>query len=119
MATATYTATMRTRKSNSSSNYHSSEASQEFYQNTYNFIGILCFSGMNLANKVITGISLTITAAKAGYGAWADRLLILGNRTIKMPPPLSQVFSIPGMLWGHSQGPFMETRLPIPYQEIF
>ena len=77
MATATYTATMRTRKSNSSSNYHSSEASQEFYQNTYNFVGILCFSGMNLANKVITGISLTITAAKAGYGAWADKIAYL------------------------------------------
>ena len=77
MATATYTATMRTRKSNSSSNYISTDASQEYYENTYNFVGILCFSGMNLTNKVITGISFTITAAKAGYGAWADKVVYL------------------------------------------
>ena len=54
---------MRTRKSNSSSNYISTDASQEYYENTYNFVGILCFSGMNLTNKVITGISFTIKHA--------------------------------------------------------
>ena len=77
MATATYTATMRTRKSNSTSNYLSSAASQEYYDSSYNFVGILCFSGMNLVNKVITGISFSITADKAGYGTWADKVVYL------------------------------------------
>ena len=67
--TITYSASMRTRKTNSSSNYKSSAASQEFYTDDYNFVGIVHFSGMALANKVITAISLKVTAAEAGYGA--------------------------------------------------
>ena len=69
MATATYSASLRTRKYTSSGNYKSSAASQEFYENSYNFVGIISFTGMNLTNKVISGISLTITSAKAGFGA--------------------------------------------------
>ena len=67
--TVSYSASMRTRKSNSSSNYKSSSASQEFYEDTYNFVGIVNFAGMSLTNKVITKIVLKVTAAQAGYGA--------------------------------------------------
>ena len=68
---------MRTRKASSHSNFLSSAASQEYYEPNYNFVGIISFSGMNLTNKVITGISLTITADKAGLGAWADKVAYL------------------------------------------
>ena len=67
--TVSYSASMRTRKTTSSSNFKSSSASQEYYENDYNLVGIVHFSGMSLANKVITGISLSVTAASAGYGA--------------------------------------------------
>ena len=60
---------MRTRKSDSSSNFKSSQASQEFYINDYNFVGIVHFSGLSLLNKVITGIALRVTAAEAGFAA--------------------------------------------------
>ena len=50
--TVSYTASMRTRRTNSSSNASSSHASQEYYTNDYNNVGIVCFSGMSLANKV-------------------------------------------------------------------
>ena len=67
--TVSYAASMVTRLAASSSNYKASDASQEFYDSTQPLVGVLSFSGMNLANKVITAIQLTITAAKAGYGA--------------------------------------------------
>ena len=69
MATATYSASMITRKATSSSNAKSGYACQEYYTNTYNYVGVLCFSGMVLTNKVITGISITAVSGKAGYGA--------------------------------------------------
>ena len=59
---------MRTRKTNSASNAKSSAASQEYYENTYNYVGIVHFAGMALSGKVITGISLRVVAAQAGYG---------------------------------------------------
>ena len=77
MSTATFSATMRTRKTNASGNFLSNAASQEFYESGYNLVGIVCFSGMNLTNKVITGISLSITAARAGLGTWADKVVYL------------------------------------------
>lgn len=73
MATASFTASMITRKYNSSSNYKSGSASQEFYTSGTNFVGVICFSGMSLANKVITGISFSISADKAGYGAGSTK----------------------------------------------
>lgn len=73
MATATFTASMITKKSNSSSNSNSSAASQEFYTAGTNYCGIIRFSGMSLANKVITGISLTAVSSKAGYGAGSTK----------------------------------------------
>ena len=66
--TVSYSASMRTRKTNSSSNAKSSAACQEYYENTYNYVGIVHFAGMALSGKVITGISLRIVAAQAGYG---------------------------------------------------
>ena len=66
--TVSYSASMRTRKTSSSSNAKSAVACQEYYENTYNYVGIVHFSGMSLANKIITGISLRVVAAQAGYG---------------------------------------------------
>ena len=71
--TVAYTASLCTRKTNSSSNAKSGSACQEYYESSYNYVGIISFSGMNLANKVITGIWLTIDAAKAGYGAGSTK----------------------------------------------
>ena len=69
MAIATYSASLRTRKTSSSSNAKSDRACQEYYTDDYNYVGIIHFSGMSLANKVITGITLTVTSAKSGHGA--------------------------------------------------
>ena len=66
--TVSYSASMRTRKTNSASNAKSSAASQEYYENTYNYVGIVHFAGMALSGKVITGITLRVVAAQAGYG---------------------------------------------------
>ena len=49
--TVSYSASMRTRKSNSSSNFKSVEAGQEFYINDYNFVGIVHFSGLSLLQQ--------------------------------------------------------------------
>lgn len=59
--TVSYSASLVTRKTNSSSNTKSDRASQEFYENTYNYVGIIHFSGMNLANKVIRAAFLIPT----------------------------------------------------------
>ena len=75
--TVSYAATMCTRKTNSSSNAKSSAACQEFYDSSYNYVGIICFSGMNLANKVITSIWLDIDAASAGYGAGSTKTVFM------------------------------------------
>lgn len=75
--TVSYAASMVTRKYTSSSNAKSGVASQEFYDSSYNYVGIFCFSGMNLANKVITSIWIDVTAAKAGYGAGSSKLAFL------------------------------------------
>ena len=75
--TVSYAATMCTRKTTSSSNAKSSAACQEFYDSSYNYVGIICFSGMNLANKVITNIWLDIDAASAGYGAGSTKTVYM------------------------------------------
>ena len=66
--TVSYSASMRTRKTNSASNAKSAAASQEYYENTYNYVGIVHFASMALSGKVIAGITLRIVAAQAGYG---------------------------------------------------
>lgn len=75
--TVSYSASLRTRKTNSSSDAKNSAASQEFYTSDYNYVGIVHFSGMNLLNKVITGITLTATSAKAGFGAGTTKTVYL------------------------------------------
>ena len=66
-STVSYSASLCTRLYNSSSNAKNGYASQEFYDSSYNNVGIISFVGMNLANKVITSIWLDIDASKAGY----------------------------------------------------
>lgn len=75
--TVSYTAYMCTRKTNSSSNAKSGVACQEFYDSSYNYVGIIYFSGMNLANKVITGTWLSIDAASAGYSSGSTKTLYM------------------------------------------
>lgn len=70
MATiVTYTASMRTRKTDSASNYLNSAASQEYYRSGEEYVGIVHFADLNLSGKVITNMVLTVTSAKAGFGA--------------------------------------------------
>ena len=69
-STVSYSASLCTRHYNSSSNAKNGYASQEFYDSSYNNVGIISFVGMNLANKVITSIWLDIDASKAGYGGY-------------------------------------------------
>ncbi len=75
--TVAYAASLVTRKTTSSSNAKTNYACQEYYENTYNYVGIICFSGMNLANKVITDIWLTIDASKSGYGASSSKTVYM------------------------------------------
>ena len=75
--TLAYIASLCTRKYTSSANAKNDVACQEFYDSSYNYVGIISFSGMNLANKVITGIWLDIDAAKAGYGAGSTKTVFL------------------------------------------
>lgn len=76
-STVSYSASMCTRKTNSSSNAKNGVACQEFYDSSYNYVGIVCFSGMNLANKVITGIWLSIDSARSGYGAGSTKTVYM------------------------------------------
>lgn len=66
--TLAYIASLCTRKYTSSANVKNDVACQEFYDSSYNYVGIISFPGLNLANKVITEIWLDIDAEKAGYG---------------------------------------------------
>ena len=72
--TVSYSASMRTRKTNSASNAKSSAASQEYYENTYNYVGIVHFAGMALKGKLIQNITLTITCSGAGSGSSSKKL---------------------------------------------
>ena len=64
-----FTASLKTRKATSASNNKNGIAAQEFYSSGYNYVGIICFSGMNLAGKVITGVQFTVKSNQSGYGA--------------------------------------------------
>ena len=72
-----YTASLRTRRADYSVNSKNSQASQEFYDHSYNYVGIIHFPGMNLANKLITSIVLDIYSEKAGYGAAITKTVYL------------------------------------------
>jgi len=85
MATATYSASLCTRKTSSSSNAKSDRACQEFYTDDYNYVGIIHFSGMSLLNKVITGVTLKVTSAQAGYGASHTKTVYLRKSRYQAP----------------------------------
>ena len=94
--TVSYSASMRTRKTNSASNAKSSAACQEYYENTYNYVGIVHFAGMALSGKVITGISLRIVAAQAGYGTGHTKTVYVRKSKPSLIPALDRLFeSIP------------------------
>ena len=78
--TVNYAASLVTRKTNYSSNGSSNSAAQEFYEAGSNNVGIICFSGMNLANKVIQEIIFTITAKKKPVTAKAARKQSISER---------------------------------------
>ncbi len=75
--TVSFSASMRTRKTNESSNYKSSSASQEFYSSGTNYVGIVHFSGLSLLNKIIIGLTLRVTSAEAGFGAGTTKTVYL------------------------------------------
>lgn len=77
MAVASYIASLRTRKTTSSSNAYSNAAAQEFYSPDYNYVGIVHFAGLSLANKIVTGVQLTVTSNNAGYGAGTTKTVYL------------------------------------------
>ena len=85
-ATATYSASMRTRKTSSSGNAKSAVACQEYYDDSYNYVGIVHFSGMALSGKVITGISLRVKADQAGMAAGTPRRSMCAGRNIRRCP---------------------------------
>ena len=65
----TYTASLCTRRTDYSVNSKNGQACQEFYNNTYNYVGVVHFPGLCLTNKVITALIFDIKSEKAGYGA--------------------------------------------------
>ena len=75
--TLAYIASLCTRKYTSSANAKNDVACQEFYDSSYNYVGIISFPGLNLANKVITEIWLDIDAEKAGYGVKNTKIVYL------------------------------------------
>ena len=75
--TATYTASLRTLSYTAEGVIDSSEATQEYYTAGANRVGLLHFPGMNMTNKVITGIQITATASRAGYGLGRDKVVYL------------------------------------------
>ena len=75
--TVSYSASLRTRKTTSSSNFKSDAAAQEYYVDDYNLVGIINFSGLSLAGKLITAVSFTFTADAAGYGDWYTKTVYL------------------------------------------
>jgi hypothetical protein len=99
--TVSYSASMRTRKSNSSSNFKSAEAGQEFYYDDYNFVGIVHFSGLSLLNKIITGITLRVTSAEAGFAG--------ATKTVYLRKSKYQAASQSGVTGGNYYGDALGT----------
>ena len=106
--TLAYIASLCTRKYTSSANAKNDVACQEFYDSSYNYVGIISFPGLNLVNKVITEIWLDIDAEKAGYGVKNTKTG--GRPTTRMIlPPASQADNMLGMNWAPLRGPSTET----------
>lgn len=75
--TATYQASLRTLSYTATGTVESSEATQEYYTSNANRVGLLHFASMSMENKVITGISLTVTAKRAGYGLGHEKTVYI------------------------------------------
>lgn len=69
----TYQADLRTLSYTATGAVETDEATQEFYTSSANRVGLVHFPGMSMLNKVITGIQLTVTASRAGYGTGRDK----------------------------------------------
>ena len=86
MATTTYTATLFSRKYNSSGNYLDDRAAQGAYASTGNLVGICNFKTLNMTSKVITGITfITTCISEAGAGNWASKTLGFKESTVVNP----------------------------------
>ena len=94
--TVNYAASLVTRKTNYSSNGSSNSAAQEFYEAGSNNVGIICFSGMNLANKVIQEIIFTITAKKAGYGEGSTKTVRQHENSLSPEGKLPEQYCLRG-----------------------
>lgn len=82
--TVSYSASLCTRHYNSSSNAKNGYASQEFYDSSYNNVGIISFVGMNLANKVSPASGLTLTHRRPDMAREAQRPFSCGKPTTRM-----------------------------------
>ena len=86
MATATFSATMFTRRYDTSSNYLISRAAQGAYAGNSKMVGMINFSGMNMTNKVITGITfITTCTSEAGAGNGSTKTLYFRKCLVTNP----------------------------------
>ena len=86
MATATFAATLFSRRSSASSNYLADRAGQGAYASTGNLVGICNFKTLDMTNKVITGITfITTCTSEAGAGNWATKTLKFNQSTVADP----------------------------------
>ena len=90
MATATFTATLFSRRYNASTNYLADRAGQGAYASTGNLVGICNFKTLDMTNKVITGITfITTCSSEAGAGNWATKTLKFNQSTVANPTSAS------------------------------
>ena len=75
--TATYQAALLTRQYNKTANASTKYAAQDYAYEGENLVGVISFGGMDLTGCVISGVSLTITAAGAGLGQWYEKTAYL------------------------------------------
>lgn len=75
--TATYQAALLTRQYNQTANASTKYAAQDYAYEGENLVGVISFGGMDLTGRVISGVSLTITAAGAGLGSWYTKTAYL------------------------------------------
>lgn len=66
--TVSYVAKLSTRKNTATTNANNSAAMQAHYtDDSFNYVGIVCFPEMNLGGKVVTAITFKVTSASAGH----------------------------------------------------
>lgn len=86
MATATFSATMFSRKNDDSGNYLTNRAAQGAYAGNSKMVGIINFTGLNMSNKVITGITfITTCTSEAGAGNGSTKTLYFKKCTALNP----------------------------------